>query len=374
MTPEEINAALAKTVEASIKGTPVVTPVSETPIAAVETPVAAVVNTPVSEVIETPVKTEAETPSAETPKGEPVKSFEDYLSERSGGKFKKWEDVENELTPKEVFANEKVKHLNELAAKGVDVTSKEFLELQSLDFDKIDKVDDILFEKWKRGEEGKGLSEKTIRHEINKKYNVNEWIDKADEDLTEDDKANQEKMQRDAGLSKEWLVNYKNERVLDKPIDPAVIETRAKEAKQFQDNWEAFVESNLVNKFSKLSSSLNDKSEFNYDVSEQDRKEVAEVMKGLTKDSNVFFNQFIEKDKDGKQVRNHDALYTMMLKARNYDKAVALAYSDGAAKEALRIEKEVKNTNFQPAQTATTERVFANNDERLKDAVAKMKI
>src|SRR3989304_346688 len=130
----------------------------------------------------------------------PVKSFEDYLAEKSGGKFNKWEDLETALTPKELkFANEKIKHFNDLAEKGIDVTSREFLELQSLDLSKITKADDVLFEKWKRSEDGEGLSEKTIRSEINKKYNVAEWIEKDGGDVTPDETANQEKMARDAG-------------------------------------------------------------------------------------------------------------------------------------------------------------------------------
>lgn len=310
----------------------------------------------------------------------PVKSFEEYLAEKSGGKYNKWEDLETALTPKEVFANEKIKHLNELAAKGVDVTSREFLEIQSKDFEKLDKSDDILFEKWKLGEEGKGLSEKSIRHEINKKYNVDGWIDKEDDDLTADDIANQEKMNRDAVNDKQWLIDYKNERTLEKAEDPKVAAAMAEQQKTFQSNWEKFVDSDLVNKITKYTTPIYAKdgktveSEFNFDISDQDRKEFGSIMKQLPVDTNAFFGQFIKKGEDGKVTRDDAALFNMMVRAKNYDKAVALAYSDGAAKEALRIEKEQKNSNFKQNESGQQKTVHTDPQKALAEAVNKMKI
>lgn len=321
-------------------------------------------------------------PKTEEVKNEPtpeqVKSFEDLLAERSGGKFKSWDEIEKELTPKEVFANEKIKKLNELAQKGVDVTSKEFLELQSLDLDKITQTDDILFEKWKRSEEGKGLSDKTIRYEINKKYNVNEWISKDDSELTDDDIANREKMLRDAGLAKDWLVNYKNERTLEKQVDPAQQEAMAKQAQEAQKSWEQYVDSNLVNKVTKLSIPISYKDEtgkvvesnFDYSVTPQELKEVGDMMKQLTTNSNVFFGQF--RDQQGNA--NHEQFFKFVLQARNFEKAVALAASDAAEKRALAIERASKNTNFKPSEVNTAEKVFATDEEALRDAVAKQKV
>lgn len=338
-----------------------------------------VTETPAAEVPVVEAKTEPVVEQkVDAPVVEPVKTFEELLAEKTGGKFSKWEDIEKELTPKEVFANEQIKHLNELAAKGIDVTSKEFLELQSANFEKLDKVEDILFEKWKRSEDGEGLSEKTIRRDINRKYNVDEWIDKVDADLTDDDIANREKMQRDALKAKDWLVNYKNERVLVKQPDPAQVEAMAKQREANLKNWDSFVESNIVNKITKLSSPISYKDEtgkvvestVDSELSEQDRREVAEIMKQLPRDSNAFFSQF--KDKDGNP--NHEALALMMLKAKAYDKAVAKSYTTGAEQRALLIEKQSKNTNFKPSESQVQGKVFKTTDEAMRDAIAKMKI
>lgn len=303
-----------------------------------------------------------------------VKSFEDYLAEKTAGKYTKWEDVEKELTPKELkFANEKIEHFNELAKKGIDVTSKEFLQLQSIDFEKMDGTADLLLEKWKRTEDGEGLSDKTIRNEINKKYNVDEWSGKETEDLTEDDIANQEKFLRDAGKAKDWLINYKNERVLEKQIDPKVSEALAKERDENLNIWDKFVDTDLVNKITKLSSPISYKDEtgktveskLDFDVSAQDLKEVSDLMKQLPRDPNAFFNQF----KDEKGNPNHEALVILMLKAKSFDKARALSYSAGAEQRALAIEKSAKNTDFKSAETVSKGQVYSTIGEAQAAAI-----
>ncbi|MES3018142.1 MAG: hypothetical protein V4721_10195 [Bacteroidota bacterium] len=356
------------------------TKVVETPVEKVETPIVKV-ETPVEKVetpivkVETPVE-KVETPAAkvETPEAK-VKSFDEELFEKTGGKFKSVAEIETLMNaPKTEFANEKIAHLNELAAKGIDVTSREFLDLQSKDFAKMENADEILYEKWMI-QEGKGLSAKTIMHEINKKYNVDEWRDKAPEDLTADDIANQEKMLRDKDDAKAFLINYKNERVLEKAVDPTVLKALADKQEQDQNTWEKFVDSDLVNKITKFNVPVNDKGDsFEYEVSEQDSKEVGEIMKALTKDPMVFFGQFLEKDDSGKVSQNHAALVKMMLKGKNFDKAVSLSYAEGVAKEALRAEKEAKNTNFAVVETGVANPTFATPQEALADAFGKQKM
>ena len=331
------------------------TEIVETPAVAIETPATPPATPPVVETpavaIETPATPPATPPVVETPKG---KSFEEEIAERTGGKYNKWEDLEKELTPKELkFANDKIKRFNELAEKGVDVTSREFLELQGLDVEKADS----LFEKWKRSDDGKGLSDSTIKHEINKKYNVEEWQNKDEDELTQDDIANKEKMIRDINSSKEWLTNYKNERVLEKQIDPAVAETMVRQREEQLNSWDKMVDTDIINKVAKLSSPISYKDEtgkvvessVDYEISADDKKYVSDLFKQLPRDPNAFFNQF----KDDKGNQNHEALASLILKARNYDKAVADSYTAGAEQRALQIEKTSKNTNFAPAAASS---------------------
>lgn len=324
-----------------------------------------------------------EPPKVEPPKNEeppkvvpPVvqKSFDEELVEKFGGKYKSVEEIKALLEkPEFEFADEKLAHWNELAKKGIKI-DKEFIELQGKDYESIDNPLEAIVESMKIGD-FKGMSDNVINLELNKKYNYSEWKDKAEEDMTPEDNANRELLERDGTLKKDWLINYKNERVLEKQEDPKVLEAMAKEAEINQSNWEKFVESDLVNKITKLSSPIDDKGEtFDFEVSEQDRKEVGEIMKALTKDPMVFFGQFMDKDDKGNLTRNHAALFQLMLKGRNYEKAIALAHKDAASKEAIRIEKESKNTNFSPSQTAGETKVYATVQEAQAAAVQAKKL
>lgn len=318
------------------------------------------------------VKTEVKAEAKEEVKVVP-KSFDEELLEKFDKKYKSVDEIKALLAePKVEFADENIAHWNELAKKGIKI-DKEFLELQAKDYESLDNPLEAIVEAMKIGE-FKGLSDNVINLELNKKYNFSEWKDKAEEDMTPEDNANRELLERDGTLKKDWLINYKNERVLEKQEDPKVLEAMAKEAEINQFNWEKFVESDLVNKITKLSSPINDKGEtFDFEVSEQDRKEAGEIMKALTKDPMVFFGQFMDKDDKGNVTRNHAALYSLMLKGRNYEKAIALAYGDAAAKEALRIEKESKNTNFKVGESASGKSSPATVQEALREQVLKTK-
>ncbi len=287
------------------------------------------------------------TTTAEPAKVEVPKTFEEILAERSNGKYKSWDDMQADLTPKELkFANEQIKRFNELAEKGVDVTSREFLELQSLDVEKSD----ALFERWKRTDDGKGLSDEAIKYEINKKYNIDEWKDKDPSELTLDDKVNKEKLNRDINISKEWLTNYKNERTLEKTVDPSVSAAMAKEAEQAQLNWEKSVDTNLVSAITKLSAPISYKdeagkvvtSDFDFDIPKPVLEKYGNVMKNLTKDPNAVFGLF----KDAKGNDDPAALFKALIKAETADERAALAYSQGAEKRALIIAKKETNTNY----------------------------
>jgi hypothetical protein len=323
----------------------------------------------VEEEVEEKVEVEAEDKTEEKVEEKveekPVATFEEQLAEKFPGKT--IAEIEAALNPKSQFANDKIKRLNELEAAGMDVTSPEFLEVQSLDIDALKNNDDILFQKWKRGEEGRGLSEETIRHEINEKYKVDEWIEKDPSEFTASDRANKEKMNRDGALGKEWLAKFKEERTLVQAVDPAIAEQEAKEAGVRQENWEKQVSTTLVDKITTLTSPISYKdeagktveSEFKFDISEQDRKEIGDVMKQLTKGTGAFFDQY----KNEKGEPDHEALFTMMLKAKNYDRAVSLASSDAAEKRAITIERAQKNSSMKPNESAPKSEEFATMEE-----------
>lgn len=288
---------------------------------------------------------------SEPAKAEPItvtKSLDDYLTERTAGKFKKWEDIEKVInTPSVKFANDNIRHWNELAEKGIEL-NEEFFELQRLDVDKLKDPSDILLQAMKRKPEYKGLSESTLKLQINKKYNISEWKDKESDDFTDEDKMNQEIYMRDAHNESEWLTNLKKERTFSKQPDPELLKQQQAEAEAFEAKWEKFVDDDLYSKVTNLSTVVDEstKEAFEYKISETDRKEVANQMKLLSKDVNVIFNQFLEKDSGGNVQLNHRKVYEMLIKNKVWDEAIKHAFNDAKALGALKEVKAIKNINF----------------------------
>ncbi len=336
---------------------PIVTPVVEqqvettTPIVEeevkTEAAVAPIVQTEIKE--EIPVTAPIiEIPSVATPEVK-IKTFDEEFSEKFDGKYKSVDEIKAALnTPKEEFADENIKHWNDLVKKGVKL-DREFFELQSLDVDNMDDPTEVLLETMKRKDETKGLSDRTLQLQLNKKYNLEEWIDKDDVDLTEDDLANREIMVRDAQNDKRWLKEFKKERTLVKPVDETVIAQQRDEAIARQQSFEKVVDE-IAAKAKSLSTIIDidgtKKETFEYKIPEADSKEFVGVMKLLTKDVGVLFNQFTEKDGQGNPQINHQKVLEMFYKNRNYEPAIRAAFKEGMAYGAKTEIKEIKNINF----------------------------
>ena len=314
-------------------------------------------------------------PTAEPAKVEPVvqKSFEDYLAEKSGGKYKKWEDVETLVnTPKEEFANETVKRLNELAKNGVEI-NEEIIALQTKDFKSMTNPAQLILEAMKINDEFKGLSNETLRYELGKKYNIEGWGSKEEADYTDEDKANVERFNRDAERSKTTLLKYQEDRVLIKKPDETTLQMQAQARRDSQAKWEGFVDQ-LSKDVSTFKTVVNDESKesFEYTISESDRKEVGNIMKLLTTDGNVLFNQFMYKGDDGKPVINHQKVYEMLIKSKNYDAAVKTAYNEGKTKgEAKFVKEDLKNIDFKPGDAPSTNPSPATEADALREAMKK---
>lgn len=361
--------------------------VVETPTPKVETPEAkaeAKVEAPAPKAESLPGKIETPEGRVEIPETK-ARSFDEELFEKTGGKIKTFAEIEYLMNAPKVEMSERIARLHELEKSGVEI-NETFWALQSKNYEAIENPVEAMLEAMRLDPENKGLSESALEFQIRKKYNLDQWAKKVDGEwvakderdeyeMTEEDKFNHDLLARDGVNKRDWLVEYKNKHTLAPKVDPEAQKALALEQEQNQKNWESYVDAEIVNKITKLSIPVDDKgNSFDYDLSEQDRQEVGKMMKELTKDPMVFFGQFLEQGKDGKVTRNHAALALTMLKARNMEKAVALAYADGAAKEALRLEKESKNTNFKESETGSQKSVPLNVNEALKTAVQQMKI
>lgn len=287
------------------------------------------------------------------------KTLEEYIAEKSGGKFKSWDEIESQINaPKVEFANEEIQKLNELAAKGIKLDD-EFFEIQRKDYENSQDASFILKDALRYRDNMKGLSETTLNVQLNKKYNYDEWKDKDQEDMTPEDLANEEIMLRDAEDAQNWLINFKKERTLPTQVDPKKIEANQQQARLAQENWEKYVDAELHSKVTNLTTPIEVengevKEKFVYEISESDRKEISNTMKLMTSDINVLFNRFMYKDEQGNTQINHRKVFEMLVKEKSYDTAVKNAYKDGKAVGAKNfVEKDLKNIDFKAQEGMT---------------------
>lgn len=298
--------------------------------------------------VETPASTEAvvETPKTETTPvvtTEPIKTFAQQLEELSGGKFKDWKEVEPLLTPKEEL-DEEIRHLAELKKQGVKF-DKEFWELQTKDYSQMNDPFEVLLESMRKNPDYEGLSDKVLGHLINEKYKMDDWAEEG-EDPTEIETIQAELMKRDALRERQKLIEYKNARTLVKKPNEEQLSKQAELARTAQVNWESFVDAELAGKINKLSVVLDDKSNstFDFEYPQADKLEVANRMKDMTKDINVFWEQF----DDGNGEIDQKKVYEAMLFLKNRDAIIKTAYQNAVAAGREAEVKTIKNIDFTP--------------------------
>lgn len=346
----------------------------------VEEPIVA----PIVEKIEEPIiEKAAETIKAQEPITElaPVverKSFDEEFSERFDGKFKSADEIKAILNaPKtDEFADDEVRKINDLKKKGIKI-DQEFFEIQNLNLtpDSKGEVDTkyVLLETLKRKPETKGYDKEMLEHHIDRKYNVSEWIDKDDADLTVDDKINRATMMRDAQEGLTFLTELKAERTFVKPVDESIVRKQNEERDASFRMFDSIVDSDVVAKVQNLSTVIDDKTgeKFDYKISEADGKEYGNLMKALARGEKNLFDQFAYTDDKGAKQINHQKVFEMLIKNKNYDQAVKNAFNDGKAVGAKAEIKELKNVNFTPSETKAVTSEPKSEAEAQKAAVLK---
>jgi hypothetical protein len=288
----------------------------------------------------TPETTQVETTTTTT---EPIKTFAQQLEEVSGGKFKDWKELEPLLTPREEY-DEEIRHLAELKKQGVKF-DKEFWELQTKDYTQMSDPFEIIKESMRKNPEFDGLSDNVLEHLINDKYKINDWSEEGEEP-TEIETIQAELMKRDALRERQKLVEYKNARTLSKKPNEDQLRQQAELDRSAQLNWESFVDNELAGKINKLSVVLDDKSNstFDFEYPQADKLEVANRMKEMTKDINVFWNQF----DNGNGEIDQKKVFEVMLFLKNRDAIIKTAHQNAVAAGREAEVKTIKNIDFTP--------------------------
>ena len=330
-----------------------------------------------------PVTTKVETPKVESwdevfkrefPEYENTDKLKSSLNEYKG-KVEKLPEYEEKIkalenaTPQ--FANDKIKHWNELAKKGVNF-DRDFFALQDMDVDKMKNPFEVLVEAKKRS--GETLSDDLIALKMKRKYNVDEWMDKDVDDYTDDDKLNKAEFDNEVNQSREFLKKYKSERAFLPPVDEAAEKAMAKQREKQRDEWNAFIDKEVGGKIKPFEVE-SEGVKFEYKFSDDDKNEMVNVMKNLPENINGYFSKYLTKDEKGEYIPNHFGVGSDRLKAANFDKAVKAALEFGIAQGKFLKEKSEKSIQA-PVNggQASEQKVFNTQYEALRDKVRELNI
>lgn len=271
-----------------------------------------------------------------------AKSFEELLEEKTGGKYKKWDDVEPLLAPKESeFADDEMRTLNALKKQGVKF-DKEFWDIQGKDFASMKNPDEILLESMRRSKDYKGWTDKQLLLELDDKYRKKDWSEEGEEPNEIEELMTARKL-RDSENAREELMKLKDSLTIVKQPDLKAIEAQKEAVEQNRKAWKAIVEE-VSGKTSKLSVKIDEKTNesFDFDVSDSDRKEAKEIMEQLGEDPLALFHQF--KNAEGKY--DNQAVYDAIVRFIKADDRVKVAYQTARSKGAESEVRGLKNTNF----------------------------
>ena len=268
-------------------------------------------------------------------------SFEELLLEKSGGKFKSYEDLEKTLTekPQETksvdFANEQLEVLNRYVNDGGKL--EDFLKTQ-VDYSSMSEMDVIKAEMKLNDPD---LSESDMEFLINKEYQLDS------EEYDEDEvRLSNIKLRKDARKAKtalkEWQDGYtipenkesvESEQKMEQTNQPSQ-EALAKEKAR----WEKAV-NDSASKMEKIDFEINEKGDkFTFALSDEDRVNVVKNTSDLSK----FWSRFM----NGDGTENVEKLNKTMFMVDNFDKIIRAAASQFKSEGKDAILDDIKNPNY----------------------------
>jgi len=258
---------------------------------------------------------------SKTKSPEKQKTLNELLSEHTQGTFA---DIQALLAkanePKEQFANDQIKHLNELAKNGTDIL--DVLKYQSLGLDKldpanIDEAKELIKQELRLSKPG--ISEKELELEIKFSYPLelkketyeDEDGEKKERVLNaEEVELTKLKLTRNARVAKETLIKKEKELTLPKNFN--------KEANQkLKEQWDS-----RVNDFTKdttnVTFEINENDKFTYVIKNKD------VLNKTMKEADSFLSRYVKNGQTDMKRYQQD-----MLAINEMDNIVKSAYEQG---------------------------------------------
>lgn len=310
------------------------------------------------EVVETPVTEEAPTENVETTaetKNEPqeqnvptnteltsesenqasVPSFDELLSEKSGGKYKSYTELEEAFSaPKQdspTFANEQLQKLNDYVAKGGDL--KNFLETQLKDYSSMSEME-LVVEKMKFDDPD--LAKDEIELLLQDKFKLNE------DDYNESQiKLSKIQLRKESKAARDFFENFKKENEIPQGFKDREAESaqQQQQAQQQQKEWETTLGKELES-LNTLDFTLGDDKQFSYKIDDKVKSEIKDSLQYI----NNFWNRYINDDKSV----NYQSLLKDMARIHAGDKLDAFLASQAASKGKEEMSKELDNPTYNP--------------------------
>jgi len=268
-------------------------------------------------------------------------SFEDLLLEKSGGKFKSYEDFEKALTekPQETqsadFASEQLEVLNRYVKDGGKL--EDFLKTQ-VDYANMSEMDVIKAEMKLNDPD---LTESDMDFLINKEYQLD------DEEYDEDEvRLSKIKLRKDARKAKtalkEWQDGYTISEKKESVEPQQKVEQNTQPSKESLEKervrWEGAVKDS-ASKMEQIDFEINEKGDkFTFALSDEDR---ANVVKN-TSDLSKFWSRFM----NGDGTENIEKLNRTMFMVDNFDKIIRAAASKFKSDGKDAILEDIKNPNY----------------------------
>lgn len=211
------------------------------------------------------------------------KSIDEMIAEKTGGKYKTFDDFDKYANRAERKLSERIVKLAEWEEKGIDIY--DVIKYESKGYDKLnpEKIEDakkLLFETW--SEDDKGITQKELEYKFKKEYGD---LIKSDEDLTDDEKAAlserkevlQLELNRKATQAQKTLLDKKKEFEIPKNKDNQPSEQELSELiKQWKESVTPVVNEHKEEVFSVIE---NDKaSDFKFVITDKEKENTLETM------------------------------------------------------------------------------------------------
>ena len=296
---------------------------------------------------ETKAETKPEEKSEVKPEAPVQKSIDEMISEKTGGKYKTFEDFDKYANRQERKLSERIVKLVELEEKGVDIY--DVIKYESKGYDKLnpEKPEDakkLLFEKW--SEDEKGITQKELEFKYKQLYGK---INKAEEDLSDDEKEEKEvqeiALMRKAKEAQQSLLDKRKDYELPKNNTNQPSE---QELSALIEQWKGEVTPVITNHKEEIFSVTEgkDKKDFKFVVTDEERNKTLQTM---INPSNIVQRHI----KDGKTDLN--GLRRTAFIVENFDKILS-AYGEDRYNAGLKnVVESIENTSHDSRGTRVVE-------------------